>query len=113
MADVVIVNSKENVVANTIEQVYLSPNSGNGTIITAFSAINNSGVNASYKAYIYDAGGAAVNPTIPIKIVVRNRFDVGPSITNQLIPNGGTLRVESSAAGSITFLLSGITCTWH
>ena len=108
MTDVVIVNSKTNGVANGIEQFYGSPTSGNGTIITAFSAINNSGINASYKAYIYDSTGAAVDPVIPLKIVVRNRFDVGPSITNQLIPNGGSLRMESSAVGAITFRVSGV-----
>jgi hypothetical protein len=108
MTDVVIVDSKSNGMPNGIEQFYQSPTGGNGTIITAFSAINNSGINASYKAYIYDSTGAAVDPVIPLKIVVRNRFDVGPSITNQLIPNGGSLRMESSAAGSITFRVSGV-----
>ncbi len=108
MVDIVLVDSKENGVADGIEQFYQSPNGGSGTIITAFSAINNSGVNASYKAYIYDSTGAAISAVIPIKIVVRNRFDVAPSITNQLIPNGGSLRMESSAAGSITFRVSGV-----
>lgn len=108
MSDIVIVNSKTNGVPNSIELLYVSPTSGDGTIITAFSAINNSGVNATYKAYIYDSSGAAVNPVIPLKIVVRNRFDVAPSITNQLIPNGGSLRTESSAADSITFRVSGV-----
>ena len=108
MTDIVLVNSQTNGAPNAIEQLYQSPNSGNGTIITAFSAINNSGVNASYKAYIYDSTGAAVDPVIPIKIVVRNRFDIAPSITNQLIPNGGSLRTESSAAGAITFRVSGV-----
>jgi hypothetical protein len=108
MTDVVIVDSKSSGVPNGIEQFYQSSTSGNGTIITAFSAINNSGINASYKAYIYDSTGAAVDPVIPLKIVVRNRFDVGPSITNQLIPSGGSLRMESSAAGSITFRVSGV-----
>lgn len=108
MADNVLVNSKENIEANTIESMYSSPVSGNGTLITAFSAINNSGVNASYRAYIYNSSGAAVSAVIPTKIVVRNKFDVAPSITNQLIPNGGSLRMESSAADSITFRVSGV-----
>ena len=108
MTDVVIVDSRSNGVADGVEQFYQSPTGGNGTIITAFSAINNSGVNASYKAYIYDSTGAAVEPVIPTKIVVRNRFDIAPSITNQLIPNGGSLRMESSAADSITFRVSGV-----
>lgn len=108
MTDIVLVASQTNGAPNSIEQFYQSPTGGNGTIITAFSAINNSGVNASYKAYIYDSTGAAVEPVIPTKIVVRNRFDIAPSITNQLIPNGGSLRMESSAADSITFRVSGV-----
>lgn len=108
MTDIVLVDSKSNGAPNGVEQFYQSPTGGNGTIITAFSAINNSGVNASYRAYIYDSTGSAVDPVIPTKIVVRNRFDVGPSITNQLIPNGGSLRMESSAAGSISFRVSGV-----
>mgnify|MGYP003630812029 CR=1 FL=1 len=108
MADAVLVDSKLSTGINTIEVFYTSPSSGDGTTITAFSAINNSGVNASYKAYIYNSSGVAVGPVIPTKIVVRNRFDIGPSITNQLIPNGGTLRMESSAISSITFRVSGV-----
>ena len=108
MADIVLVASVTNGAADSIEQLYGSPTGGDGTIITAFSAINNSGVNASYKAYIYDSTGAAVDAVIPVKIVVRNRFDVGASITNQLIPAGGSLRTESSAADSITFRVSGV-----
>ena len=50
----------------------------------------------------------AVDPIIPLKIVVRNRFDIAPSITNQLIPNGGTLRMEASSIGAITFRVSGV-----
>lgn len=108
MTDVVLVNSAKNTTANTIEVFYTSPSSSDGTLITAFSAVNNSGVNASYKAYIYDSSGTALSPIIPTKIVVRNRFDTAPSITNHLIPNGGTLRMESSAANSITFRVSGV-----
>ena len=108
MADKVLVNSVENVDADTVETLYTSPTAGDGTVITAFSAINNSGINASYKAYLYDKAGAVISAVIPIKIVVRNRFDVGASITNQLIEPGGSLRTETSAAGGITFRVSGV-----
>lgn len=108
MADIVLVNSATNSASNSIEVFYTSPSSSDGTLITAFSAINNSGINASYKAYIYDSSGDPLGAIIPTKIVVRNRFDTGPSITNHLIPNGGTLRMESSAADSITFRVSGV-----
>ena len=106
--DIVLVGSEQSAAANTIESFYQSPSSSDGTIITAWAATNSSGVNASYKAYIYDSSGSLKEPIIPLKIVVRNRFDLGPTATNQLIPNGGTLRMESSAIGSITFRVSGV-----
>lgn len=108
MADAVLVPGVENVAADEIETLYTSPSTGSGTIITAFSAVNNSGVNASYEGYVYNKAGTAVNQIIPTKIVVRNRFDVGASITNHLIEAGGTFRASSSAAGSITFHISGV-----
>ena len=52
MTDIVLVASQTNGAPNAIEQFYQSPTGGNGTLITAFSAINNSGVNASYNLYI-------------------------------------------------------------
>ena len=108
MADKVLVEGKASTAINTIEEFYPSPASGSGTIITAFSAINDTGTNASYKAYIYDKGATSANAIIPFKIVTRKTFDVGPSITNQLIPAGGTLRMESSAINSIVFRVSGV-----
>lgn len=108
MTDIVLVNSESNDAANTIKSFYVSPSSKDGTLITAFSATNSSGANASYKAYIFDSSGTVLDPVVPLKIVVRNRFDLAPTITNQLIPNGGSLRMESSAIGSITFRVSGV-----
>lgn len=108
MTDVVLVNSRQNAGANAIESFYTSPSSSDGTLITAFSAINNSGVNASYSAYLYDSSGGLIERVIPTKIVVRNRFDIAPSITNQLIEPGGSLRMQTSAIGGITFRVSGV-----
>ena len=108
MADKVLVEGVATTGFDSIEQFYLSPDGGNGTIITAFSAINDTGVNASYKAYIFDKGATSAKAIIPFKIVVRKTFDVGASITNQLIPAGGSLRMESSAIDSIVFRVSGV-----
>lgn len=108
MTDVVLVNSEQNASANAIESFYDSPSSSDGTLITAFSAVNNSGANATYIAYLYDSSGDLIEAIIPQKIVVRKRFDVGPTITNQLIEPGGSLRMESSAASSIAFRVSGV-----
>ncbi len=104
MAINVLVNSRQNVSANTIENFYTSPT---GTTITAFTATNSTGSNKSYKAYIYDSSGTMLEAIIPLKIVIRSKTDLGSPIINQFIPKGGTLRIESSEADSISFRVSG------
>ena len=110
MTETVLVNSAVNVANDTIEKLYDSP-SGNtgasGTLITAFTATNNSGANASYKAYIYDVSGALLQAVMPQTIVVRNKFSLGPAAVGQLIPAGGSLRTETSTAGAIAFRVTG------
>ncbi len=108
MTDVVLVNSAKNTLTDTIEVFYTSPLADKGTIITAYVASNNSGVNASYKAYIFDATGTPLEALTPTQVVVRKKIDLGPAVINQLIPAGGTLRMESSALNSIVFRVSGV-----
>lgn len=107
MANAVLVASYQSVTADTIELVYTSPVSGAGTIITAFTATNNTGANRTYRAYIYAADGLSLAAVVPLKIVVINRFDSGAGIVNQFIPPGGTLRFESDLASSISLRVSG------
>lgn len=107
MTDVVIVDGKFNTFPDLVATFYTSPLTA-ATVITAWAAVNNSGVNASYKAYIFNSDGDMVNALVPTKIVVRNKFDIGPSITNQLIPAGGSLRMETSTAAAIDFRVSGV-----
>lgn len=106
MADAVLVNSAQNTAADTIETFYTDAG-GNGTRITAFAATNNTVSSKSYKAYIFSPGGDILDAIVPQKIVVRDRFDLGPAITGQFIPPGGTLRMESSDADSIAFRVTG------
>lgn len=105
MASNVIVNSVVSILANTIETIYTAP--PDGTIITAWTATNNTGSNRTYKAYIFDISGSFLQAVIPLKIIIRNRFDLGPGITNQFVPGGGSIRVESDLANSIVFRVSG------
>lgn len=105
MANNVIVNSVTNSIANTIQKIYDAP--PNGTIITAWTATNNTGSNRLYKAYIYDASETLLQAIIPLKIIIRDRFDLGSGITNQFVPGGGSIRVESDLADSIVFRVSG------
>lgn len=107
MAEQVLVNSVQNIVVDTIETFYTAPASGGGTRITAFSASNNTTSSKTYKAYIFDASGTVLSAVVPQKIIVRDRFDLAPSIVGQLILPGGTLRMESSAATSIAFRVTG------
>jgi hypothetical protein len=93
---------------DTITILYTSPVSGEGTIIRSFTVSNNSAASASYKAYIYDSGGSAVGAIVPMKIVVKDRFDSAPSAVNQTIPAGGTLRAENSTSDALDFYMSGL-----
>ena len=107
MATTTLVNSVSSSLANTIQSFYTSPATGGGTIISAFTATNNTGANASYKAYIFDATGTLKGAVLPLKVVIRNRFDPGNAIVNQVIPQGGTLRMETNIVGAIDFRVTG------
>lgn len=107
MAESVLVNSAQNSIANTIQDFYPASAQGSGTRISAFTATNNTDSSKTYKAYIYDASGAAIQAVIPQKIIVPDRFDLGASIIGQVIPPGGSLRMESSDANSIAFRVTG------
>ena len=104
MATKQIVDNFSNTVADTIQSA--NSVSAKNIVIEAFTAVNNSSVNASYKAYIVTSSGV-VKPIRPFKVVVWGELDLGVGIANQVIPAGGTLRVESSVIDSIYFTVSG------
>jgi hypothetical protein len=105
--DAPIISNTKISAPDVITTLYTSPSSGGGTIVTAFTVSNNSTASAYYKAYIYDSTGAVVDPVIPLKIVVRDRFDVGASIVNQVVPAGGTIRAENSTGDALNFYATG------
>ena len=107
MDEQILVNSAQNVSADSIQNFYTSPTTGNGTRVTAFTATNDTGSSKTYKGYIFDASGDTLTAVIPQKIIVPDRFDLCPSMIGQLIPPGGTLRMESSDALSIAFRVTG------
>jgi len=100
-----IVDNFRNTVVDTIQSAYTAP-SDKSVIIEAFTATNNSIVDASYKAYITSDGGE-VKPIRPFKIVVWGELDLGNGIANQAIPPGGSLSFETSALESIDFTVTG------
>ena len=111
MADLVMVNNQRSTTADTIEEFFTAATagaSGKGARITAFTASNNTTSCVSYKAYIYDSAGAAVGAIVPMKIVVKDKFDSASSAVNQTIPAGGTLRAENSTASALNFYMSGL-----
>lgn len=106
MADVVMVSNQRNSAFDTIEEFFTAAASGAGARINAFTATNDTAASVSYKAYIVDATGI-LRAVIPQKIIVPDRFDLGPSVVSQIIPAGGSLRMESSTAESINFYVTG------
>ena len=105
MATLQIASNYSNNIADTIQTVYTSPAASN-TVIESFTAANNSGVNASYKAYIVSSNGIE-QPQIPFEIVTWGRNVLGIGIVNQVIPAGGALRVQTSAIDSVYFTVTG------
>ena len=107
MADTPIIINETISSVDTITTLYSSPEKGSGTIITAFTASNDGGPSSvSYKAYIYDLSGTP-QAVISQTIVVKDRFHSGPSIVNQTVPPGGTIRAENSAADGLNFYATG------
>ena len=107
MADKSIVTNETISTVDTITTLYTSPEDGGGTLITAFTATNCITTGVSYLAYIVAAGDSTDCPIIPFTIVGRDRFHSGPSIVNQTIPAGGTLRIENSATNGLNFYATG------
>ncbi len=102
-----IVSRATNTAADTPEEIYESPERGEGTIITAFTATNTDTVNRYYRAYIVEKDGSVDNPQIKYRVVVWGELDLGTGIDGQVIPPGGKLYVESSEPNSIFFTVSG------
>ena len=100
-----IVDNFSNTIANTVQTIFTAPTDKN-VVIESFTAANNSGVNASYKAYIVSILEKEF-PQRPFKIVVWGEVDLGIGIVNQIIPAGGSLRFETSAIDSIYFTVTG------
>lgn len=105
MTTLQIASNYSNNIADTVQTVYTAPTTS-ATVIESFTAANNSGVNASYKAYIVSSDGIE-QPLRPFKVVVWGEIDLGIGIVNQAIPAGGSLKVESSVVDSIYFTVTG------
>ena len=100
-----IVDNFSNTIADTVQTIFTAPTDKN-VVIESFTAANNSGVNASYKAYIVSILEKEF-PQRPFKIVVWGEIDLGIGLVNQIIPAGGSLRFETSAIDSIYFTVTG------
>ena len=104
MAAQQILSNAVNITIDTPEALFIA--GAKGVVIESFTAANNSSVNASYKAYIVEPSGTE-QPQIPFKIVVWGDNDLGIGLVNQIIPAGGSLKLESSALASIYFTATG------
>jgi hypothetical protein len=105
MTTLQIVDNFSNTIADSVQTAYPAP-ATKSVVIESFTVANNSGVNASYKAYIVSSLNKEF-PQRPFKVVVWGEIDLGIGIVNQIIPAGGTLKVESSAIDSLYFTVTG------
>lgn len=101
-----LVDNKQTTAAATAESVYTSPAEGKGTLITNFTAANSTAIDRTYKAYIVTSGSATI-PVIPSRSILKGETDVPPEVSGQFMPAGAQLYVETSAATSISFTVSG------
>ena len=102
--DSVLVNGVTTSVANTLETIYIA---SSDTLIKAVTVTNPTNINASYLMDIVPSDEDTTKPEIPFRVVVRLKTDLAPEVIGQVIPAGGTLRVETSAANSISFRVTG------
>ncbi len=101
-----LVDNKQTTLAATAESVYTSPAEQKGTLITNFTATNSTALAATYQAFIVTSGSAVI-PLIPTRSILTKDTDVPPEISGQFMPAGSQLFVETSAATSISFTVSG------
>jgi hypothetical protein len=103
-----LVDNIQTIAAGTPQSVYTSPSSGSarGTLITNFTASNSTAIDRSYQVYISTSGSASI-PLIPTRTIRANETDTPPEIAGQFMPAGAELYVETSAASSISFTVSG------
>ena len=78
------------------------------TLITSFTASNNTGANHSYRAYIY-INDSAVDAVRPLKFVTSNRgYDLAPPLLGKVVRKGGTIRIETpTGANTLVFNATG------
>ena len=102
--DSVLVNGATAALADTLEVIFTATVD---TLIKAVTASNPTNINASYVMNIVPSNGDISRPEIPFRVVVRLKADLGAEVIGQVIPKGGTLRIETSAADSIAFRVTG------
>lgn len=98
------------IVDNFVNTLVLTPEvayaPSDNVVIEAFTAMNDSSVNAMYSVYIKSADGV-LKPQIKNKVLVWGKNDLGIGVVNQTIPDGGELLVECTATNSIYFTVTG------
>jgi hypothetical protein len=101
MATQQILSNFVNTVVDTPQTAFTATSSA--VVIEAFTAANNSEINASYKAYIVTT---TEQPQVPFQVVVWGEIDLGIGVVNQVIPLGAELKLESSALEAIYFTVT-------
>jgi len=100
-----LIADAQSTVSATLEVMYTALEA---TLITKFTATNDTTVNRSYRVYIYDASPDVLRSVVPTKFVIANRgYDLAPSVVGHVVPKGGSIVIECSEASSLTFRATG------
>jgi len=102
--DSVLVDGETTSTANVLETIFTATVD---TLIKSVTASNPTLINASFEMNIVPSNGDTTKPEIPNQIVIRLKSNSASAVVNHVIPNGGTLRVSTSAADSISFRVTG------
>jgi hypothetical protein len=102
-----LVDNQQTTLADTPESVYTSPATQKGTLITNFTAANTTAVDRKYKAFIVTSGGSAITPLVPSRTILKGETDTPPEVSGQFMPAAAQIFVETDAATSISFTVSG------
>lgn len=93
--------------ANATPEIIYTNNNARETLITAFTAANETVATRKYKVYIVPSGGTADRALSAEVSMLANSSRTEDKVIGHYIPAGGTLRVETDLGVSIHFTVSG------
>lgn len=106
-----LVNGVFTATADTPINVYTSPATGDGTMITAFTVGNGTSLNATYKTWVVPSGSSVGDEflLVPERTIKTGApTDVPYEVVGHFMPVSSSLFIESDTVNSLGFRVSGV-----